>query len=189
MIGPDGAEIETKPAMALCRCGQSANKPFCDGSHNAAGFKSRGGDDKAEGPDRVFSYEGTQATVHFNPRLCAHAAECGRIAVSVFNPAQKPWVQPDEGTVEQIEAVVAACPSGALQMSAPGGSPQSRTPDRAQVVVQKDGPYWITGVQIETDASAEMVLDDKYVLCRCGQSGNKPYCDGSHRGRGWKSGD
>lgn len=27
-----------KPQVALCRCGQSANKPFCDGAHRAAGF-------------------------------------------------------------------------------------------------------------------------------------------------------
>jgi CDGSH-type Zn-finger protein len=27
------------PAVALCRCGQSKNKPFCDGSHKAANFQ------------------------------------------------------------------------------------------------------------------------------------------------------
>jgi CDGSH-type Zn-finger protein len=29
-----------KPAFALCRCGASANKPFCDGAHKSAGFES-----------------------------------------------------------------------------------------------------------------------------------------------------
>ncbi|MHC4955217.1 MAG: CDGSH iron-sulfur domain-containing protein [Planctomycetota bacterium] len=33
-------DIEGKPSVALCRCGQSANKPFCDGAHKAAGFES-----------------------------------------------------------------------------------------------------------------------------------------------------
>ena len=34
-----------KPAVALCRCGASKNKPFCDGAHKEAGFESivRGG--------------------------------------------------------------------------------------------------------------------------------------------------
>ncbi len=56
----------------------SKNKPFCDGSHKEAGFEDRGG--TPEGPDRLFSYEGKEVSVTFNPRLCSHAAECGRIA-------------------------------------------------------------------------------------------------------------
>lgn len=30
----------SKPAIALCRCGQSANRPFCDGAHTKCGFES-----------------------------------------------------------------------------------------------------------------------------------------------------
>jgi CDGSH-type Zn-finger protein len=29
-----------KPTVALCRCGQSNNKPFCDGAHKACGFQA-----------------------------------------------------------------------------------------------------------------------------------------------------
>ena len=47
-IGTDGTPITTKPTMALCRCGASRNKPYCDGSHNAANFS----DQKSPGPHR-----------------------------------------------------------------------------------------------------------------------------------------
>lgn len=30
-----------KPKIALCRCGQSKNRPFCDGTHNTCGFQSQ----------------------------------------------------------------------------------------------------------------------------------------------------
>ncbi|MGE0758737.1 MAG: CDGSH iron-sulfur domain-containing protein [Pirellulaceae bacterium] len=37
----DALELPTgKPVLALCRCGHSSNKPFCDGAHRAAGFDS-----------------------------------------------------------------------------------------------------------------------------------------------------
>ncbi len=184
LTGEDGQSLETKPVVALCRCGLSKSKPFCDGSHKEADLQSSG---KPEGPDRIFRYEGAEVTVTFNPRLCSHAAECGRIASNIFNPKQKPWVQPDSGTVEEVKAVVAACPSGALQI-AEGEDLHSLQPaGRAQVMVQRNGPYWVTGCTIETDAGAKGVLRDKFVLCRCGMSGNKPYCDGTHRSQRWRS--
>ena len=40
----DGTAAEAKPVMALCRCGGSSNKPFCDGTHKEIGFESTGGD-------------------------------------------------------------------------------------------------------------------------------------------------
>lgn len=182
LVGEDGQEVEVKEVMALCRCGTSKTKPFCDGSHKNAGFQSRGG--KPEGPDRWFTYAGADVTVSFNPRLCGHAAECGRIAKNIFDVAQKPWVQPDNGTVAEVEAVVAACPSGALQMGTP---PETMVSDVTEVRIQKDGPYWVSHCTVETDTTAEGLSGEKYILCRCGMSGNKPYCDGTHRGKGWKS--
>lgn len=183
MEGADGV-IEVKAVMALCRCGASKNKPFCDGSHNKVGFESRGG--TPAGRDRVIAYEGKDATVNYNPMLCSHAAECGRLASNIFNPAQKPWVQPDQGTLAQIEAVVTACPSGALSFATAQGSDHRVDAARAQIVVEKNGPYWVRDIPPPTLERAEGAADGKYVLCRCGLSGNKPYCDGSHRDAKWR---
>lgn len=181
LIGSDGAEIEAKPVMALCRCGASKNKPFCDGSHTEAGFKSEA-PGKPAGPDRLFRYEGSDLTVVFNPRICAHAAECGRISPDAFNTAQKPWVNPDAAAREVIEAVVAACPSGALQIEGEG----QRIPDRADIMVQENGPYWVVGGALEAGIPGEGGTEAKRTLCRCGLSGNKPFCDGTHRDGGWR---
>ncbi len=181
MTGPDGEEIEVKPVMALCRCGGSKNKPFCDGSHKTNGFQSRGG--KPAGKDVLLPYEGAEVTVLYNPRLCSHAAECNRLAPHVFDATKRPWVQPDEGSVAEIETVIATCPSGALQLAGRG----HLLPDRAEIAVQKNGPYWITGPRIDAPTAGEGATRDKYVLCRCGMSGNKPYCDGTHRDKGWRT--
>ncbi len=179
----DGTMLEVKPVIALCRCGGSHNKPFCDGSHRTNGFDSSPGE--PAGRDRLLTYEGKEVTVNFNPRICSHAAECARIAPRVFNSAERPWVQPDNGTVAEVEAVIAACPSGALTLA----GPTHRIPDRAEIEVARDGPYWITGPQIDAPGVGEGATPQKYVLCRCGLSGNKPYCDGTHKDKGWKSDD
>ncbi len=36
---PDGTVISKGPRTSFCRCGASANKPFCDGAHKTIGFQ------------------------------------------------------------------------------------------------------------------------------------------------------
>lgn len=179
---PDGSEVEAKPVMALCRCGESKNKPFCDGSHNDAGFQSRGG--KPAGRDRLIEFEGTEISVTFNPLLCSHAAQCNKLSPHVFDAKKRPWITPDEGTIEDVEKVVAACPSGALAIA------RTENPhliaERPQIQVEKNGPYWILDVASPVPPQAENMSERKYVLCRCGKSGNKPYCDGTHSDEKWR---
>ncbi|MCH2251199.1 MAG: CDGSH iron-sulfur domain-containing protein [Cognatishimia sp.] len=182
MKNTDGSEVETKPIMALCRCGASKSKPFCDGSHKEAGFESRGG--TPAGRDRIITYEGSEVSVTYNPLLCSHAAECGRLASHIFNPAQKPWVQPDKGAADEVRAVIEACPSGALALA--DEMPPHLFADRAEIEVEKNGPYWVKDVVSPVPPQGEGQSERKYVLCRCGLSGNKPYCDGSHRDAKWR---
>jgi len=47
IVWPSGHEILTNGTVSLCRCGQSQDKPFCDGTHAKVGFKSVEGDETA----------------------------------------------------------------------------------------------------------------------------------------------
>ncbi len=183
-VGGDGVEAAPEEKRFLCRCGLSANKPFCDGSHKEAGFSS---ENPAGGTrDKLLSYEGADVTVYYSPFLCSHAAECGKRLKSVFNSKEKPWIQPDNGSVEDIMEVVRACPSGALQASKPGGRAAQEVGDAPRVAVEPDGPYRVEAVALSDGAFSDNASEEKYVLCRCGQSKNKPFCDGSHGAAGWQ---
>ncbi|MCO4770563.1 MAG: CDGSH iron-sulfur domain-containing protein [Deltaproteobacteria bacterium] len=183
LTASDGTEMSTKPVAALCRCGASRTKPYCDGSHNTIGFDSKPKADRTK--DEILVYEGAEITVHYNRLLCSHAAECGTRLKAVFDSSRTPWIVPDNGSAEEIEAVVRACPSGALRSSAPGGAPQHIVPGEPGVTIEKNGPLRILGVRLDAPRLAEGASPDKFVLCRCGQSKNKPYCDGSHFDVGW----
>jgi CDGSH-type Zn-finger protein len=180
---PDDSVVEEKSLIALCRCGASKNKPYCDGSHKEAGFD--GSPEDVTHRDRIYSYKGEVATVYFSKLLCSHSGECGKRALGIFNPKQKPWVQPDAGTLDQIKEVVAACPSGALRYST-NDDPIEITTDEVEVSVERNGPYHATNIPIETDYWAIGQSPKKYVLCRCGLSKNKPFCDGTHYDEGWR---
>lgn len=184
MTDADGNAVEVKPVMALCRCGQSKSKPFCDGSHRDAGFKSRGGE--PSGKNREYTFKGSASGVVYNPMVCSHAAFCVTNAGHMFNLENKPWVDPDKGTDDELRAIVMACPSGALQMATEAGGEHLIDETRAQITIQKDGPYYVTGITPPEDQNGSGMTPRKYVLCRCGKSGNKPFCDGAHRDAGWR---
>jgi len=183
--GSGGKALETRPTMALCRCGASKNKPFCDGSHNDIGFDSTPSEDRTK--DEILTYEGEEITVHYNRLLCSHAAVCGARQKAAFDSSRKPWIVPDNASKEGIMEVVKHCPSGALRYALPGEAPQHARGDVDGITVEKDGPYRVSGVPLAAARLANGANPNKYVLCRCGASKNKPYCDGSHFDIGWKA--
>ncbi|MEO1677973.1 MAG: CDGSH iron-sulfur domain-containing protein [Pseudomonadota bacterium] len=184
----DGAEVETKPVIALCRCGRSANKPFCDGAHSAEpAFKSAPDHTKLRNAavDYTGTVDGVEVTISYTPVLCSHAAECVSRANAVFDPERKPWIVTENGTMSQILDVMAACPSGALRVRLADMTAQHMTTGEASIEVERNGPYRVKNVPIEAEFNGVGASRAKYVLCRCGHSNNKPFCDGSHRDAGW----
>ena len=114
----DGA-AEDMPGVrfraALCRCGQSKNKPFCDNSHEAVGFKDYG-------------------------------------AVGESGEA----LEAQGGTLK-----VGRAPNGPLLVS---------------------GNFTIVAASGRKSGTGK-----KAALCRCGQSKNKPFCDGAHKAAGFQA--
>jgi CDGSH-type Zn-finger protein len=180
----DGSACQTVRGVALCRCGGSANKPFCDGTHGRNGFSDRNLADPAR--DRRVAYAGKRITLFDNRSICAHAGFCTDRLQSVFRMNTEPWIDPDAAAVEEIVATVEKCPSGALSYATDGveARPAQREP---MVTVTNDGPYAVTGgIELVDAKMSQGASKEHYTLCRCGGSKNKPFCDGTHWHIGFK---
>jgi CDGSH-type Zn-finger protein len=183
--------LSTVLGVALCRCGASNNKPFCDGTHGMIGFssenKTAANDNNGSEhiiKDKRKDYVGKEITIHDNRRICSHAAECVNNLSSVFKLNSRPWINPDSARTEEIIDTIRKCPSGALSYSIDGIEYRDPNERQPMVTVSENGPYLITGgvdligdnIQWAGGASKE-----HYTLCRCGASNYKPFCDGMHR--------
>lgn len=111
-----GEVIVADTRVALCRCGESKNKPFCDGRHRDTGFK-------------------------------------------------------DPGLIAPASAESGKDPSGNIEIK-----------------TVTDGPLVFTGRFELVDGKGDSdSIRENAALCRCGQSKNKPFCDGTHNQIGFKS--
>ena len=112
-----GDRFDASRGVALCRCGASNKKPFCDSSHIRIGFSDERRPDGATGADTP------------------------------------------------IEAV----------------QPGPDAPNAPSIRIARNGPYEVEGFDLDTEAWSEGASRERYALCRCGGSKNKPFCDGTHR--------
>jgi CDGSH-type Zn-finger protein/uncharacterized membrane protein YozB (DUF420 family) len=172
-----GESIPARATFALCRCGNSSRKPFCDGTHAKIAFD---GARLAAGPaPSAEPYRGRRITIHDNRALCAHSGVCTDNLPAVFRLGSEPWIDADNADAETIIALVRRCPSGALGYSIDGSPPEAESRER-RIVVSRNGPYFVSG-RVALDAGgAKPSFPDRYALCRCGGSKNKPFCDGTH---------
>ena len=185
---PLGERLTLPPQLALCRCGASALKPFCDGTHATSGFT----DDKdpKRVPDQRDTYPGEQVTIFDNRGICQHSGLCSDRLATAFRTRQEPFVAPSGGRMDELVRAVRDCPSGALslafdQVEARDLADWHGTREQA-IEITQDGPYRVTGgLPLADSAGADVPRAagssrEHYALCRCGHSQNKPFCSGMH---------
>jgi uncharacterized Fe-S cluster protein YjdI len=138
----------------------------------------------------IKEYTNGDITVMWEPKKCIHSTKCWKNLGEVFNPRVKPWIALGETPSQKIVDQVSQCPSKALSIKNIQSSPTSQQVNDSislpEITVIKNGPLMVKGnVSMKHKDGREEAHSDIY-LCRCGQSANKPFCDGTHRKCGFK---
>ena len=128
--------------------------------------------------------KGRDVTIRFDARRCIHSRTCVLGHPEVYVPNVKgEWIHPDAASAEVVMHTALACPSGAIRVSRNDGSATSDTPPVVNTVrIRENGPL---AVEAELQIAGAPQATPRATLCRCGQSANKPFCDGAHAAAGF----
>ena len=182
-----GEQFETQTTITLCRCGHSANKPFCDGSHVRVGFDGTETATRDSYLAQATEQDGPTLILTDAEALCAFARFCD-LAGQVWNLVEQRG--PEAARLTAHEAGL--CPSGRL-VAWDRATKEALEPDLdPSIGIVEDpvegvaGPIWVRGgIPISAADGQAYEVRNRVTLCRCGSSGNKPFCDGSHASIGF----
>ncbi|MCA0407130.1 MAG: CDGSH iron-sulfur domain-containing protein [Proteobacteria bacterium] len=177
-----GQTFEVSEPMALCRCGRTGNAPFCDGSHKAADVELTETASFAPLLENSVAIQGPTLTLTDNEAYCAYGRFC--------DAGARIWNQVSEGGEEsdRLTARMAQhCPAGRLLVfdNATGVPVETEVaPDIGLIedpAIHASGPIMVSGgIRVESADGRSYEVRTRQALCRCGQSSNKPFCDGTH---------
>lgn len=131
----------------------------------------------------VFEAEGI--TVYWNKSR--YIVEPGALSAlpEVFDQSRDPWIDATKASPEEIAAVIRQEPSGALQYELTDG-PDEQPEVPTRIEPQVDGALHVRG-DLRIALKAGLATETRVALCRCGRSGDKPFCDKTCEASGWKS--
>lgn len=174
----DPSGLEHDDSYALCRCGHSSNKPFCDGTHKRVEWDPTETADRRPTAERRKEYAGDGVAMTDDKSLCWHAGFCVREFGKAWDLIGEAETDADQARVRQM---IQDCPSGRLQYHEPAGSAPVEAERARRIAVIDDGPLYVQGgVAVEGSDGEAYERLHRMSLCRCGASKNKPYCDGTH---------
>jgi uncharacterized Fe-S cluster protein YjdI len=134
--------------------------------------------------DITKKYTNGEVTIVWKPDMCIHSALCFKGLGEVFHPQQLPWITMEKSTTDKIVEQVKKCPSGALSyyMNNEKGDDDVKVEAETIVETSLNGPLLVYGnVTIKNSDGTISKKNNVTAFCRCGASGNKPFCDGSHK--------
>lgn len=172
------AEADEAGTYFLCRCGNSANKPFCDGSHSRVGFDGTETALTTSHRERSKVYEGPGGVVRVAAKLCSHAGFCLADGSNAWSMVSSDDPQVHAGMARMVDH----CPSGTLTRAhGPADAYDIEADLPLRVAVVDDGPYVVTGgASVLGSEGVAYEVRNRMTLCRCGRSGQMPFCDGTH---------
>lgn len=134
-------------------------------------------------------YVAGNIAVSFDSTLCIHTGRCLRGLPAVFDLEARPWIRPANATLDEIVTVVSRCPSGALQWRTLDDTvPDPVGAEPPSITVTRNGPSFVRGaIEMRDSEGNALTTSRRFALCRCGMSGNKPFCDNSHARNGWRA--
>ncbi|MCL5986564.1 MAG: CDGSH iron-sulfur domain-containing protein [Actinobacteria bacterium] len=176
----------------LCRCGQSKNKPYCDETHAKIGFIGAETAKRTKYIKNAKRIPGPELVLTDDKELCAHARFCDR-AKGIWQLTE----DSDDNQSKEIATQEACnCPSGRLVIwDKKTGEPIEPELNPSISIVEDpekkvSGPIWLKGgVPVKSSNGKQYEIRNRVTLCRCGQSKNKPFCDGSHISAGFTDSD
>jgi CDGSH-type Zn-finger protein/uncharacterized Fe-S cluster protein YjdI len=135
--------------------------------------------------DDVDIVPGKDVEVRFHGSRCIHSRNCVLGRPDVFVPnVEGEWIHPENATVEEVAELAHMCPSGAIEYRRFDGGEQETPPKVNQVRVLENGPY-VFHAELMIDGDSDVGY--RRVLCRCGASRTKPFCDARHHDSGFKA--
>lgn len=179
--------IEAGDTYRLCRCGRSATKPFCDDSHldePPLDVTEHADHGLREPRADVFQAEDS-AIISDDLSLCSKAGYCKDRFTGVWQMLGSA----DPAVRARMARMVELCPSGRLAWADSPDAPDHEPDYEPEIGVFRNGPLFVRGGVRVVGADGEPYeVRNRQVLCRCGYSQNKPFCDGSHTIVGFRDG-